>query len=86
MKIKDGFIVKKIADKYMVISTSQVSFDKMQTMNETGALLWDVLSEGGDVDSLTAKLLSEYDVDEKTARLDAEEFISKLRDADLLDE
>lgn len=88
MKIKDGFIIKKIMDSYMVISAdgNAANFEKMQTLNETGAVLWGVLEKGGDIDSLTAKLLDEYDVDEKTAREDAKDFTDKLRAAGLLDE
>lgn len=88
MKIKDGFIIKKIIDSYIVISTdaAAANFEKMQSLNETGAVLWSVLEKGGDIDSLTARLLEEYDVDYATARGDAEAFADKLRAAGLLDE
>lgn len=86
MKIKEGFIVKKIVDTYMVVSTASADFTKMQTMNETGAMLWETLQTDTDIDALVSKLLAEYDVDEATARRDAEEFVAKLREADLLDE
>ncbi len=88
MKIKDGFIIKKIMGSYIVISAdgNAANFEKMQTLNETGALLWGVLEKGGDIDSLTAKLLAEYDVDEETAIADAKDFTDKLRAAGLLDE
>lgn len=88
MKIKDGFIIKKIIDSYMVISTDTIAVntEKMQTLNETGAYLWGILEKGGDIDLLTAKLLEEYEVDEATARKDAEAFADKLRAAGLLEE
>lgn len=87
MKIKEGFIVKKIVDKYMVISVGEsAAFNKMQTMNETGAFLWDYLKAGCGKDELVAALISEYDVSEEDAGRDVDSFTDKLFSAGILEE
>ena len=45
MKIKDGFILRKVADSYIAVATGEesVNFNAMVTTNETGAFLWEKL-------------------------------------------
>lgn len=87
MKIKEGYMLRKVAGNYIVIAIGDeaVDFNGMITVNETGAFLWEKLTEGADRESLLAALLAEYDVDEETARSDIEEFIGLLKDGKLLD-
>ena len=87
MKIKDNFILKKIAGSYLVIPvrTAAVDFSGVIKLSETGAFLWELLKDERTADELTAKLLEEYEVDEATAAADVERFIEKLRGADFLE-
>ena len=86
MKIKDGFILRKVADTYIAVATGaeSVEFNAMVTINETGAFLWEKLQKETTEEELLAYLLSEYDVDEETAKADISEFLNKLRDGKLL--
>ena len=86
MKIKDGFILRKVADSYIAVATGEesVNFNAMVTTNETGAFLWEKLKNETTEEELLACLLREYDVDEKTAKADISEFLGKLRDGKLL--
>ncbi|MBO5060206.1 MAG: PqqD family protein [Clostridia bacterium] len=86
MKIKDGFILRKVAGNYIVIGVGQeaVDFNGMITINETGAFLWEVLSKGATKEEMLSALLAEYDVDEETAKKDITEFLIKLNDGKLL--
>ena len=54
-------------------------------LNESGALLFENLQKGADEDKLVNALLDEYDVDEATARADVKRFISKVKDANILE-
>ena len=83
MKTKEGFILRSIAGSNIVVpvGTAAVDFNGMITLNDSGAFLWRELEKGGDADTLTAALLREYEVDEPTARLCAESFIEKLKEA-----
>ena len=45
MKVKDGFIVKKVVDDYVVVPVGDnfVDFSSIINLNETGAFLWKCL-------------------------------------------
>ncbi len=85
LKIKPGYIVKKVMGSYMLVSTESEG-RTMQTMNETGAFLWDLLANGAEVDEMAEKLAAEYEVDINKAKSDIEAFIEKLSASNLLDE
>ncbi len=80
MKIKEGFVLRKVAAHHVIlpIGKASVNFDGMVSVNETGVLLWNVLEKGGDRDAMVDALLAEYDVDRETATLDVDEFIDTL--------
>ncbi len=86
MKIKDDFVLKKIAGSYVVVPvrTRAVDFSGIIKLTETGAFLWKLLEKGADREELISSLLSEYEVDEATAAADVDRFVDKLREADLL--
>ena len=79
--LKDGFVLRQVADTWVVMPLGQMSldFNGMLTLNETGALLWKALEQGGDVDALTNALTAEYDVSAADARADVEAFLEKLK-------
>ena len=79
LKLKEGFILRSIAGESVVIpSGDELDLNMMITLNGTGAFLWERLEKGSDVESLTAALLAEYDVDPQTARAAVEGFVKKL--------
>ncbi len=86
MKIKEGFILREIAGSYIVVAVGEAvkSFNGVINLNQTGALLWKKLSEGGDEQSLLKALLDEYDVEEEVAKKDIELFIDRLKKANLI--
>lgn len=86
MKIKEGFLLRAIAGSNVVVPVGEnaVDFNGMITLNDSAAFLWKELEGGGDVDSLTAALLREYDVDEETARACCADFLRKLEEAGCL--
>lgn len=88
MKIKDNFLLRQVADTWVVmpIGTEMLDFNGMLNLNETGALLWQKLAEGGDTDALVNAITSEYDVSEVEARADVMAFCRKLIDAGCAEE
>ena len=85
--IKDGFVLRQVADTWVVMPLGQVSldFNGMLTLNETGAFLWQNLEKGADVQGLTDALTAEYDVPAETAREDVEAFLAKLKQVGCID-
>ncbi len=86
MKIKEGFVLREVAGSYIVVAVGEAvkTFNGVINLNQTGALLWKELSNGGDEDALVKILLDNYDVAEEIARQDASAFIKRLKDANLL--
>lgn len=80
MKIKDGYILREIADSLVVvpIGSRVIEFNGLMLLNESGSLLWNKLQEGAETDDLVKVFLDEYDVDENTARADVTEFLNEL--------
>jgi len=86
MQIKSEFMLKNVAGSFIVvpIGENSVNFNAMITLNESGAFLWNELSEDKTEDQLVSALTAEYDVDEATARKDISRFIESIKGAGLL--
>ena len=80
MKIKDGFILRQVADTYIVVAVGQAvkSFNGIINLNETGAFLWKFFSEEHTVDEGVAALLETYDVEKEIAEADVKQFASTV--------
>lgn len=81
MKLKNGFILRKVAGQTVVLPTSaELDLNMMITLNDTGSFLWEHLAEETDEAALVSALLAEYDVDEETAKKAVSAFVKKLED------
>lgn len=87
MKIKEDFILRKIADSYVVVPVNKLTldFNGIINLNETGAFLFESLQKGADREELINKLLEEYDVTPEKAAVDVDNFIEKVKAADVLE-
>ena len=89
MKIKTGYLVHEVAGNFVVIKIGQeaVNFNGLITLSESAKMLWDLLnrSEGATIEELVNKLVSEYEIDEETAKNDTLEFVQSLKDNNILE-
>jgi len=83
VKIKEGFVLRQVADNWVVLPVGQasVNFNGMISLNESGVLLWRALEQGSDRIALAEALLAEYDVEREEALADVDEFITALTKA-----
>ncbi|MCD8089029.1 MAG: PqqD family protein [Clostridiales bacterium] len=88
MKIKKGFMMRKIQDTAVVVpfGADSVDFNNIMNLNETGAFIWSKLEEDTTEEAVVKALTAMYDIDEKTASADVSEFIEALRKNNLIDE
>ncbi|WP_027089893.1 PqqD family protein [Thomasclavelia saccharogumia] len=87
MKIKPGFIIRKLADNYVVVSVNnQNEFQGMIQLNQTGAFIWQQLEAGKNEDEILSLMLEKYEISEEKAKEDITLFIEKLRKDNLIDE
>ena len=87
MKIKENLVLRQVADTWTVLPLGKdiINFDGMLTLNDTGAMLWQMLEKGADKEELAKSITNEYDVSEQQALADIEEFIDKLSNAGCLE-
>lgn len=86
MKIKDGFLIRKVASQYVVMPcNNDINFNGMISLNESGAFLFNLLKENITKEDLLQAMLNEYDVSEEVALNDIEKFLKVLQDNNLLD-
>lgn len=88
MKLKKDFVIRQVADTWVVMPFGQtmLDFNAMLNLNETGALIWKKLEEGADKEALIKAVTAEYDVSEEEARTDVEAFCKKLIDVGCAEE
>ena len=87
MKINPIFKVRKVAGENIILLQGKTNGDmtRVVAFNESALLMWDSL-QGKDftIDDAVAVLLDNYNVDETTARTDAEKWAQTLRENGLL--
>lgn len=86
MKIKEGFLLRRVAGETVVLPVGgDLELNMMITLNTTGTFLWERLQTETDEAALVAALLAEYEVDEETARTSVAAFLKKLNDNGFLE-
>ena len=88
MKIKNDFILREVAGSYVVVPVNDrtMDFNGMINLNETGALLFEILQKGAEKPELVSRMLEEYEVSAERVEADIDKFIQKLKDADVLEQ
>lgn len=75
MRQKKGFTLRDICGEKIIVAEGieNIDFSSIISMNESAAFLWQQLKgKPFTTDDMTRLLLDEYEVDEATARQDAE--------------
>ena len=88
MKTSNEFIMREIAGEYVLVPIGKraLTFRGLVTMNEVGALIWEMLEKESDIDQIVSGILDEYEVDEQTARKDVLDFIGFLKDCQIIED
>lgn len=87
MKIRKGFVTKKMGDQTIVVAVGKASkqFNGMIKLNESGEFLWEQMQEEKTQNQLVEALMSRYDVSEEVANKDVEAFIKTLEKPAILE-
>lgn len=89
MQAKKGFKLRPLGDEYILVGESieQVNFNKMITMNETAAYMWQRVTDGHDftAEELAAALTGEYEVSMEQALGDAKKTIESWQNAGIIE-
>ncbi len=87
MKIKNGFVLRRVLDEAIVIASGEVSknFHGMVKLNDSAADIWEWIVEGCEEKELALKLSEKYDLEADKALLDVRSMISQMSDAGLIE-
>mgnify|MGYP004620815105 FL=1 len=88
MKLKEGFIIRELAGRYVVLPVGgdPDGFQGMIQMNKTGAFLWESLSTERTKAELVQLVLENYDVDQEAAEADVDVFVKNLSEKGIIEE
>ena len=87
MKIKDGFILRNVAQTNIVVAVGNATLDfsGLMTLNDSGAFLWSLMQNDITIDEMAAKMQEIYDIDLETAKSDIVDFVSILKGAGIVE-
>jgi hypothetical protein len=89
MRAKKGFKLRPLGDEFILVGESleQINFNKMLTLNETAAYLWQHVSDGRsfDAETLADLLTEEYEVTREQALADSQKTIDTWRNEGIIE-
>ena len=85
MKIKQGFVLRKVAENYIVVPVGEMAkkFNGVIKLNESSAFMWKKLEQGIEFNDLVKAVTDEYDVDIERAESDVKAFTDALTQANI---
>lgn len=87
MKIKEGFVLRKIASSWMVVPLGERAdeLNGIISLNETAAFLWEFLQAEHTQEEAVAAMVAEFDVEPELAQKDVAALLTNMEAAGLLD-
>lgn len=81
MKRDPNYILRRTSDTIVIVPVGRAAsaFPGMVTVNETGAMLWDLLAEERTEQELTDALYEKFDAEPSRIAADVSEFLRRLR-------
>ena len=87
MRTKKGFNLRNVCGENIIVAegVDNIDFSRIISLNESAAYLWKkVQDKDFTAEDLISLLLDEYDVDEQTAKQDAETLLKQWQEAEIV--
>lgn len=86
MKLKKELISREIAGERFLVPVGKSVYDAngLFILTDVGAFIWDLIPNVDNQDQILSAVLTEYQVDEETAKKDITEFLQKLVDLEII--
>ena len=86
MRVKNGFILRKVGRQFVVAATGEASknFNGMMRLNEEAAFAFGLLKNDITEEQLVSAMVEKYGSDPEETRADVAHFLATLREADAL--
>ena len=80
MKIKDGFIKRKVVGKWVVVPTEKLSkqYNGIIELNETANVIWEGLVKGLSPEEIAKSIVEEFEVSYENALTDINKMIEDM--------
>jgi len=87
VKIKKEYILKEVANQYVVVPTGKetINFNGMLRLNKTAKILFEALEEDKEIQDLVDLLLNLFDLKYDQALVDVNDFIKVLDSKQILE-
>lgn len=88
MKKKKGLRMRRLGAEAMIVAESldMIDFDRIVSLNASAAYIWESLPDADfDTGTIAGLLTDRYDVDEATARADAQELVAVWKKAGVIE-
>lgn len=88
MKRKEGFTMGSVCGEKFLMAEGQenMDFNRIISLNETAAFLWEAMGEGEfTVEDLVEKLTAEYEVSTEEATSNIEQLIDKMKEVGVVE-
>ncbi len=88
MKIKDGFVLRRVLDEAIVIASGEASksFHGMIKLNDSAADIWGWISENLSESEISAKLAEKYELTPEKAAEDTRAMIEQMLGAGIFED
>ena len=86
MKIKYNFVINEVAGNFVAVAVGDdlVKFNGFIKMNDIGVYIFKMLQNDVTEDEIVAAMLKEYEATEEEIRENVSEFITTLKNSDVL--
>ena len=87
MKIKEGFVLRRVLDEAIVIASGKASHDfhGMVKLNDSAADIWEWIAGGLEEEKIAARLAEKYELSAEKAKADTSAMIAQMTEAGLLE-
>ncbi len=88
MTVNKDFVVRTVAGETMLIPVGKnvLKYNGIFTLSESGAMIYGLLCEDKTEEEIIAALAESFDEPEATLKSDYDEFISQLKEAEIINE
>lgn len=86
MVINGNFVLRKVAGEILLVPVRETAMriNGVVTLNDTGAVIWKGIEDGVTRERAIESIVSSFNVDEKTAAADYDEYVAALLEAGII--
>ena len=87
MKIKEGFVLRRVLDEAVVVTVGEASktFHGIVKLNDSAADIWEWISRGLSKDEIAQELAKKYELSDAKAIADVDAMIKQMSEAGLIE-